>query len=122
VELSVFVLISDWVLLEVVFAPCLYPVRLAPLVVLDWVMSFPWFTVELLLLLTVDKVPSQTFTPSPTELFEALTRLTPWAPSIAVPDKSTDPLVDVVMSELLVAIAPPAGCEVEVSPAVTLSI
>jgi hypothetical protein len=90
-------------------------------VVLLWVISFPWFTVELLLLLTVDKLPSQTLTPSPTELFEALTRLTPWAPSIAVPARLTDPLVEVVISELLVAIAPPAG-SVVVAPAVTLSI
>lgn len=89
--------------------------------VLVWSISFPWFTVELLLLLTVDKEPSQTLTPSATELFEALTRLTPLAPSIAVPDRSTDPLVDVVIWELLVAIAPPAGC-VTVAPAVTLSI
>jgi hypothetical protein len=79
-------------------------------------------TVELLLLLTVDRVPSQTFTPLPTELFEELTTLTPCAPSIAVPDRSTAPLVEVVISELFVAIAPPAGCAVLVAPAVTLSI
>lgn len=89
---------------------------------LFWVMSFPWLTVELLLLLTSDKVPSQTFTPSATELFEALTTLTPCAPSIAVPAKLTDPLDEVVILELFVAIEPPAGCEVDVSPAVTLSI
>jgi hypothetical protein len=84
-------------------------------------MEFPWFTVELLLLLTVDRLPSHTLTPFPTELSVALTTSTPLAPSNAVPARLTEEFDDVVTDELLVAIAPPAG-SVMVAPAVTLSI
>jgi|ERR1035441_5425570 hypothetical protein len=85
-------------------------------------MEFPWVTVELLLLLTVARLPSQTLTPSPTELSEALTTLTPFAPSNAVPDRFTLLLSEVVTVELFAAMAPPAGWAVVVAPAVTLSI
>ena len=120
VELLLFVSVEDCVLSDNVFAPCLYPLSIAPLAVSDWVMEFAWATFELLLLLTVDKLPSQTFTPFATELSEADTTFTPCAPSIAVPEMFTDASLVVDTVELFAAIAPPA--DGLVAPAVTLSI
>lgn len=120
VELLLFVSVEDFVLSDNVFAPCLYPLSIAPLAVSDWVIEFAWVTFELLLLLTVAKLPSQTFTPFATELSEADTTFTPFAPSIAVPEMFTDASLVVDTLELFAATAPPA--DVLVAPAVTLSI
>lgn len=118
-----FVSVEDCVLSDNVFAPCLYPLRVAPLAASDWAIEFPWDTLELLLLLTVVKLPLQTFTPSATELSEADTTLTPFAPSIAVPEIFKDASLVVDTVELFAAILPPADSDVVVvAPAVTLSI
>ena len=73
-------------------------------------------------MLTVVKLPSQTFTPFATELSEADTTFTPFAPSIAVPEMFTDASRVVDTDELFAATAPPVDADVLVAPAVTLSI
>lgn len=60
-------------------------------------------------------------TPLATELPEALTTLTPFAPFNALPERATLLLSVVVTDEPFAAIAP-AGLETSTWPAVTLSI
>jgi hypothetical protein len=85
-------------------------------------MEFPWLTVAPLLLLTVVKLPSYTFTPLATELLDELTTSTPLEPSSAVPLRSTVPVFVDVTDEPLAAMEPPADADGSVAPAVTLSI
>jgi hypothetical protein len=93
-------------------------VSVAPVGVSVCMMVFSWPIAPVVLVAPVS-APSYTFTPLATELSVALTTLTPFAPSSAVPEREVVELLDVVTEDPVVAMLPPADC---VAPAVTLSI
>jgi hypothetical protein len=93
-------------------------VSVAPVGVVDCITVFAWFTAPVVLVAPVS-APSYTLTPLATELSVALTTLTPFAPSRAVPESDVIELLEVVTDDPVVAMLPPADC---VAPAVTLSI
>lgn len=108
-------MLDVWVVFRVMFAPRLYPVRLAELSS-DWSMLLVCLTTAPVAV-EVEVSPSQTFAPLPTIASDEFTMLTPLDPMRAFPERLTEPVLFSVTEELFAAIA---DCS---SPAaVTLSI